>query len=54
MQTIYFIIPQHNNHQSIIKKGNGASEVLFYLTAKSLSSFFLGLYWPVGSIKKSQ
>tara|TARA_X000000950_G_C13914852_1_gene660470 strand:+ start:3877 stop:4875 length:999 start_codon:yes stop_codon:yes gene_type:complete len=40
MQTIYFIIPQHNNHQSIIKKGNGASEVLFYLTAKSLSSHF--------------
>ena len=23
MQTIYFIIPQHNNHQSIIKKVMG-------------------------------
>ena len=40
MQTIYFIINQHHNHQSIIKNGNGASEVLFYLTAKSLSSHF--------------
>lgn len=40
MQTLYFIINQNNNHESIIKKGNGASEVLFYLTAKSLSKHF--------------
>jgi len=40
MHTIYFIINQHGNHNSIIKNGNGASEVLFYLTAKSLSSNF--------------
>ena len=40
MQTIYFIINQHHNHQSIIKNGNGASEVLFYLTAKTLSAHF--------------
>lgn len=40
MQTIYFIINQHGNHQSIIKNGNGASEVLFYLTAKSLSKYY--------------
>ena len=37
MKTIYFIINQRNNHETIIKKGSGASEVLFYLTAKSLS-----------------
>ena len=40
MQTIYFIIPQHNNHESIIRTGSGASEVLFYLTANSLSKYF--------------
>tara|TARA_B110000977_G_scaffold200436_1_gene290950 strand:- start:1593 stop:2591 length:999 start_codon:yes stop_codon:yes gene_type:complete len=40
MPTIYFIINQPGNHKSIIKNGNGASEVLFYLTAKSLSKHF--------------
>ncbi len=40
MKTIYFIINQRNNHETIIKKGSGASEVLFYLTAKSLSKHF--------------
>lgn len=40
MKTIYFIINQHNNHESIVKNGSGASEFLFYLTAKSLSSYF--------------
>lgn len=40
MQAVYFIINQDHNHQSIIKNGNGASEVLFYLTAKSLSKYF--------------
>ena len=40
MQTIYFIINQHGNHESIIKNGGGASEVLFYLTAHSLSKYF--------------
>ena len=39
MQTLYFIINQHGNHESIIKNGNGASEVLLYLTAKSLSKY---------------
>tara|TARA_R110002074_G_scaffold23390_1_gene70917 strand:+ start:141 stop:254 length:114 start_codon:yes stop_codon:yes gene_type:complete len=37
MQTIYFIINQSENHQSIIDGGGGASEFLFYLTIKSLS-----------------
>lgn len=40
MQAVYFIINQHGNHESIIKNGNGASEVLLYLTAKSLSAHF--------------
>jgi len=40
MKTIYFIINQHNTHESIMNKGNGASEVLFYLIAKALSQHF--------------
>lgn len=40
MQTIYFIINQCKNHQSIIDDGSGASEFLFYLTIKSLSRHF--------------
>ena len=40
MKTIYFIINVHYNHKSIINQGSGASELLFYLTAKSLSKNF--------------
>ena len=40
MSTIYFVINSQYNHESIINKGEGASEVLFYLTAKSLSKHF--------------
>ncbi len=40
MKTIYFIINKNGNHKSIMKNGSGASEVLFYLIALSLSSYF--------------
>ena len=40
MNTLYFIINQHGNHESIIRNGNGASEVLFYLIANALSKHF--------------
>lgn len=40
MSTIYFVINCHYEHGSIINKGSGASELLFYLTAESLSKHF--------------
>ena len=40
MKDIYFIANIGNNHQNIINSGSGASEFLFYLTAKKLSKYF--------------
>jgi glycosyltransferase involved in cell wall biosynthesis len=40
MKNIYFIINCGSNHKDIQTSGNGASEVLFYMTAYKLSTFF--------------
>jgi hypothetical protein len=39
MKSIYFLINNDQNHENIIHSGSGASEFLFYLTAKKLSEF---------------
>lgn len=38
MKNLYFIINNHLNHRSVLKKGCGASEFLFYITAKYLAT----------------
>lgn len=40
MKKIYFIINCGSNHRDIQTSGSGASEVLFYMTAYKLSTFF--------------
>ena len=40
MKNIYFIANNGGNHQSIVHSGSGASEFLFYSTAKKLSEYF--------------
>lgn len=40
MKPIYFLINKDNNHESIVNSGSGASEVIFYLTAKQISEVY--------------
>jgi len=40
MKNIYFIINCGSNHKNIQTSGSGASELLFYMTAYKLSTFF--------------
>ncbi len=48
MKNIYFIIHYGENHRTITQSGGGASEFLFYLTAKTLSQIFQVIVYHKG------